>query len=329
MSGESEDRGLAEWAAQGALDDTPALPNALSPPAATTDPTPIVTPPAPVATADDLAPQDDGTPTPSDAPAPQDHTPEVVPPKAKVKPLDPWVKDRIADEAAKRREAERIAKAAADENKALREQLLALTGQPTPAPTPDPAPVPSAPRPIQPANTQPQPGFADPNDFDARVQVEAARIAAQAVHVEQANKAYEAGVAAYPDFKDAVGVLHAMGIVQREDFQRAAMATGEMPAVIHFLGANPDQADTILRSLNSGDTTKAVASMTRIAIQEGAQQAAKLAAAKTPKRASQAPAPIAPVSGTALPPTVDLDKLDDDSFDAEFGKMANRLRLYG
>lgn len=103
----------------------------------------------------------------------------------------------------------------------------------------------------------------------------------------QANTAYEAGKAKYDDFDDAIGTLRDVGAMT-QPLVEAALATGEAPAVLHYLGNDPDEAARI-SSLSA----------VRMGV-ELAKIATKLSTPKNPK-ISSAPAPINPLGGTTKP----------------------------
>lgn len=341
-----EERGLAEWAAAEVLSETPPAPVVPATPAPTpepvvVEPVAVVVEPAPaepvVVEEPVVAPEPEPTPAPEPVaaepePAP---APAPAPTKGKIQPLPDWMKDRLGESTAKQRAAEAKAteetaarQVAEAENRALRERLAAAgiaqpAAAPEPAPepappaavAPQPAPAPIAARPAAP--TSPPPGFVPVS----QVQAEAQRIANEQAFNEKANAQYEAGIKAYPDFKEAVTMIQDVGLASRLDFMQAAMATGSMADVIHHLGGNPDVANSVLRTLVAGDTAKAVADMTKIAVSIDAQKAARLVAENKKPKSSAAPAPIRPVGGSALPPQVDMDKLGDDEFTIELNKM--------
>jgi hypothetical protein len=223
------------------------------------------------------------------------------------------MKDRLAEQTAKQRDAERAAaeaKARADVAEAELAELRkrGASGDAPPA-------------------AKDTPGA----DFVPRTQVEAraAEIARMDAFNASADQAYFAGKAAYKeDFDAALQPLQAMGAMQRMDFQEAALATGSAHDVLFELGSNPDKASEILSHFRAGRVAKATAEMTRIADSVTTRKAAEEAAAaaakgkKTP--VSAVPPPIRPVGGSALP-TVDLDKADDDAFDSVFAPMMKKL----
>jgi hypothetical protein len=88
--------------------------------------------------------------------------------------------------------------------------------------------------------------------------------------------------------------------------------------VLYELGTDPDRASQILGYLRTGNTAKATAEMTKIAM--GVEQRKSVAARPKKTPVSQVPAPIRPVGGSALP-AVDLEKADDETFDRELSKM--------
>jgi hypothetical protein len=122
----------------------------------------------------------------------------------------------------------------------------------------------------------------------AEVREEARRLAAAETFNAQADAAYEAGKAKFTDFDDAVATLRDVGAMT-QPLVEAALATGEAPAVLHYLGNDPDEAARIT-ALNP----------VRMGV-ELAKIAGKLAAAPKPRTVSAAPPPIRTVGGTAKP----------------------------
>lgn len=112
------------------------------------------------------------------------------------------------------------------------------------------------------------------------------RIQAQQFN-ESCNRAHDAGVKEFPDFKDALQNLGMLGVLQQPDVLRTVMeaAGDDAHKALHFLGKNPDEAERIL-SLPP--------------IRQAAAIARAIAApAKPPPKPSQAPPPIRPINGTA------------------------------
>lgn len=300
---DNEDRSLAAWAAAGAEDDAPASIPAAAP-VATPDPAPAEETPPVEAVASEPEPVVEGAPPSSEessAPKPSGQ------PQKKARGLEPWMKERLAEQTAKQREAERQADEARRRAEVLEVELATLRQKVTSG---DPAPAPPA---I--TDTRIPPDYVPAS----QVQREAERIASERAFNAQADAAYYDGKKSYSDFDDALQPLHAMGAIGRRDFQEAALATDAAPDVIYYLGNNPNEASKILSDLKAGNTAKAAAAMTKIAISERAKKAAKGS-----PRASNAPAPIRPVGGSALP-AVDLEKLSDDDFTAEFNKKAQAM----
>jgi|SRR6185312_15150759 len=288
-----EDRSLAEWVAKDVGDE---------PRAAATEP---VEPVAPVAEAVEPAEGAEPVAEPVVAEEPEaDPEPAPEPVKAKkVTPLPAWMKERLAEQTAKQREAERLAADAEARAKAAMAELEVLRKQHASGETHAP-------------NLSPAPG----GDYVPRSEVE--KLATEKARMDafnaQADQAYFAGKASYKDFDEALQPLTAMGALQRMDFQEAALATGAASDVLYELGTDPDRASQILGYLRTGNTAKATAEMTKIAISIEQRKAAATKPKKTP--VSQVPAPIRPVGGSAMP-TVDLEKADDATFDRELSKM--------
>jgi hypothetical protein len=321
MDDDADNRSLAEWAAkdggaEGGSADADAAQAAQAAEAAKA---------AEIFAASKDAPAEEPTaekPAVAEAEAPAEPEPGETPPVAEparpakkpVAPLPAWMKDRLAEQTAKQRDAERLAAEARARAEVAEAELAELrkrgaSGDATPA-------------------AKDTPGA----DFVPRTQVEAraAEIARMDAFNASADQAYFAGKDAYKeDFDAALQPLQAMGAMSRMDFQEAALATGAAHDVLYELGSDPDKASEILGYLKTGRAAKATAEMTRIADKVKAQKAADEAAAtaaKAPKKTpvSAVPAPIRPVGGSALP-TVDLDKADDEQFDSVFAPMMKKL----
>jgi HAMP domain-containing protein len=289
-------RALAEWAAKDIGEEPAPAPE---PVAAAPEPEPAV------AVADEpiVAEAAVEPPAPEEPAVEAEPAPEPAKSKKAV-PLPAWMKDRLAEQTAKQREAERLANEAEARAKVFQAELEELrkrvaSGDNSPEPARAPAPN---------------------GDYVPRSEVE--RLATEKARMDafnaSADQAYFAGKAAYKDFDDALQPLTAMGALQRMDFQEAALATGAASDVLYELGTDPDRASQILGYLKSGNTAKATAEMTKIAL---SVEGRKVEAAKPKKTAvSQVPAPIRPVGGSALP-TVDMEKADDATFDRELSKM--------
>lgn len=108
------------------------------------------------------------------------------------------------------------------------------------APASDPAP--------------PQPAAAGP-DFEASVQREAARLAAESEFNRQCAEVGHLGEQAFGAQEFGQRVAQLAGVVDRSDpgevenyktFIRAAIATGEAPKLIHMLGADPNEAARVM-----------------------------------------------------------------------------------
>lgn len=261
----------------------------------------------------EAAPAAEATKSAETAPADDKSASDAPKPRKPVKPLEPWIKERLAEQTAKQRDAERKEAEARARAEVAEAELAELrkrgVGGDTALPAKDP------------------PGA----DFVPRTQVEAraAEIARMDAFNASADQAYFAGKAAYKEeFDAALQPLQAMGAMQRMDFQEAALATGAAHDVLFELGSDPDKASEILGYLKTGRVAKATAEMTRLADKVKAQKAteeAAVAAAKGKKTpVSAVPPPIRPVGGSALP-AVDLDKADDEQFDSVFAPMMKKL----
>lgn len=127
--------------------------------------------------------------------------------------------------------------------------------------------------------------------------------AAAAAFNKAADDMYDAGVAKYPDFKDAMDTLRAVGILGKDspvavNLLDAAMATDNGAAVMHHLGNDIDEATRIANL----PPIRMAAELTKLATKLGVPK-------QTP--ISSAPAPIRGVNGSASP-TVDLERAAAD-----------------
>jgi hypothetical protein len=239
------------------------------------------------------------------------------PAKGKAKPLEPWVKDRLAEVTAQRRAAEKALEEERTRAAVLNAELEALRRRAA-----EPA-ADGAPKPPDAPTAAPKAATALPQD---EIERRAQQLAADRDLNARANATYEAGKAAFPDFDEALAPLQEMGAFTQPSFYDAVFATDAPEAVIHYLGSNPNEGSRVLGFLKAGQAVKAAAEMTKIATKIEAEKAAAKTAAV--KRVSQAPAPIRAVGGSAVPQPLALDKLDDAAFDVEFGKMARQNGWY-
>jgi hypothetical protein len=312
-----DNRSLAAWAASDIADEpVAAAPAPVAPVAAAPEPViepvaePVAEVPEPVASTPAIVTDDD---EPEAKPEPE-HKPEGS--QKKPKAMEPWMKDRLAEQTAKQREAERQATEAIARQRVLEAELETLRRRP---PAPDAAEAAMGDAPAAASGAVPA-GYVPAE----RVQEEASRIAAQQSFDAQANAAYHTGKESYSDFDEALQPLQAMGAIQRRDFQEAALATDAASDVLYHLGSNPNEASKILGFLKAGQSAKAVSEMTKIAMSLNAEKAASKAVRAKP---SAAPAPIRPVGGSALP-SVDLEKASDEEFTQGFDKMAKANGWY-
>lgn len=321
MAEQDEDRGLASWAAAGAMEDAGETAIAERP---AEQPAPIETIPAVEAEAQAAEGEQDATVSEDQSQveaageegeqAAEEETAKPAEPSAKPKkqqPLPDWMKRRFAEQTAAQREAERRAQEASARAEVAEAALEAIRKR-NPSAEGDPAPIDK-----QPAIPE---GYV-PRDAVHR---EAERIASEQKFNADADAAYYAGKQNYTDFDDALAPLQMLGIAGRRDFQEAALATEAAPDVLYHLGNNPDEASKILGFLKAGQHAKATAEMTKIAV---TMKASKAATAKAKTVPSKAPAPIRPVGGSAIP-SVDLDKMTDDDFTREFDNKARANGWY-
>lgn len=296
--------GIVETMVTGRIPETSAA-AVESVPAAAAEPVPEATPELAAVVAEEPAVTGDPDPVAEDPAV--DPVPAAAAPAKKAKGIEPWMQKRLDEQTARQRQAEREAEEAKRANQVLQATIDALRK------TPGAEAVPDAQAPEVPPR-----GYVRQED----VLAEAARIARDNEFNGRANQAFLAGKAAFPDFEEALQPLQAMGAIQRFDFQEAALATESAPEVLHYLGSNPEEASKILDSLKNGRGMQAVAAMTKIATRLVAEKAA---AAK--KAISKAPAPIAPVGGSAVP-VFDAEKANMDQYSEFFDKKARAKGWY-
>ncbi len=212
--------------------------------------------PAPTPAPETPAPQSGTEPAADQSPTPAE-TPEQPPEKR-----TPWFQTRIDQLTREKHEARR-------EAEALRQALLLR----------NPAPQDPAQQPTQ------QPQAANPADIDRIAEAKAAELVRTQQFNAACNAAYDEGVKAFPDFRDALDTLNMVApLPSRPDVVEAAIATGKGAQVLYELGKDPDTAAHIL-------------SLPPIPM---AVELAKLASKPAaPKPVSNAPAPIKPVDGAA------------------------------
>lgn len=291
--GDDEDRGLAAWAAEGIEPEAAPAPE----PA----PEPVAEPEAVAEVVETVA---EATEADEPEESPEPATDAGKPAKGKIKPIPPWVKDRLAEVTAKQRAAE--AKAVEAEARALAAEARAEARERTSPEGEQPAKVGAKP--------STQPGYVPASEVEAR----AVKIAAETAMNARADQTYYAGKAAYEDFDAAIAPLQEMGAFNRPEFYDAVFATDAPQDVIYHLGSNPNEASKIVGLLKSGNATKAAVEIARI---EG-RLAAQKAAPKANRPISKAPAPIKPVGGSAVPGDIAPEKMDDEAFDKEFFNLA-------
>ncbi|WP_242176583.1 hypothetical protein [Pseudomonas sp. MONT-RG-20F-20-E-7-02] len=125
----------------------------------------------------------------------------------------------------------------------------------------------------------------EPQDIDALVNKRAAELSQQQAMQERGQSVAKVGAESFPDFDGAVKTLDALGITNEQ--VQSLLGMDDAHKVIYSLGKNPDEAVRIL-SLSP--------------LQQGRELerlAAKPLPVAPPKAVSKAPAPIAPIDGTA------------------------------
>lgn len=233
------------------------------------------TPPAPAAPAAAPTPPDPAAAPASDPPAGDPATPPAGDPPPDPAQMVP--RSRIDREVREKWEARRRADALESENARLR----AMAGG-APAPAPDPA------------------AAADPATLDQLVQSRAEQIARAQDFDRRCNDVAARGKKEFPDFDQAVANFGMFGgLGAHPDFVDAVTQLDDSPAVLHYLGTHPDEAERVmgLRGAAQG------VALGHLSARLGAAPAKPAAAS-----ASRAPAPVAPVRGTAAPQAGPDDK---------------------
>lgn len=154
-------------------------------------------------------------------------------------------------------------------------------------------------------NGDQQPGQPDkpmtPADIDRLVDLRAQEQARIQTFNQACDKTAEVGAREFPDFKQAVGTLQALGMMQPETVQVVLDAAGENAhKVLYQLGKNPEEAERVL-------------SLSPIKMAVELSKLGASAPGKQPPPLSKAPDPIKPISGNAVV-TPDDGKLSDDEW---------------
>lgn len=213
-------------------------------------------------------PQRDAGRQPSDAPAqPEGKSEGEAEPEAKEKPeREPWFTKRIAELTRLNEEKARVLAQAERELQRYR-----------------PAPDPNA-----------------PPDVEALATQRAAELVAEREYNAACNASHAAGVAAFPDFGEAMQQLAASGGIPRPLIE-AALETGEAHKVLYALGRDPEEAMRI------GGLTPA-----RMGV-----ALAKLAAKPVaPPAVTRAPSPVRSIGGGSAKPAEDPERMSMDEFSA-------------
>lgn len=143
-------------------------------------------------------------------------------------------------------------------------------------------------------------------DVQTLVQQEAARLLAERSFNETCNKVYAAGKAEFPNFDQSVANLQLVGVSR--DFLELATSSDAGAKLLNHLGANLEEAERIA----SLSPVQMARELTRLEFKLSQPQA---------KPVSNAPAPIAPISGTS-----GGAKAPGQMSDAEYAKWRKTAR---
>lgn len=146
------------------------------------------------------------------------------------------------------------------------------------------------------------------DDVQTLVQKEAARLVAERTFDETCNKVYADGVKEFKDFDNAVSNLQLVGVGR--DFLELATTSDAGAKLLHHLGSHLDEAERIA----SLPPVQMARELTRLEF--------KLTQKPGPKPVSNAPAPIAPISGSKG----GTGGYDPAMSDAEYAKFRARGR---
>ncbi len=239
---------------------------------------PVVADPAPTAGAGapDPAPTGGAEPTPQGAGAPDPApTGSAADPTRPTAPEQMVPRSRINREVFAKHEALRRAEALEAENARLRAGAGGVAAQP---PTDGAPPI-------------------DAATMDQLVQTRAAAIAREAEFDRRCNDVFQRGTKEIPDFAQALGAFNMFGgLGAHPEFVDAVTQLDDSPQVLHYLASHPDEAERVI-GLHGAAQGVALGHLS-------AQLSAKPSAAA----ASRAPAPVAPVRGTAAPQAAPNDK---------------------
>lgn len=155
----------------------------------------------------------------------------------------------------------------------------------------------AAERKLQELQPNAQPSADDPQ---RAVETRAQQIVAQRAFDTSCNEAHAAGVAAYPDFADAMKTLGSVGGMPNTVIE-AALETGEAHKVLYALGRNPERAVEI-----------AAMSPARMGVAMAKLAAQPAAAAPVTK----APAPVRSISGGTVRSNDDPEKMTQAEYSA-------------
>lgn len=149
----------------------------------------------------------------------------------------------------------------------------------------------------------------------ARAEIEAE--AATKAFNQRADEVYQAGVNAFPDFKESIGELQMIGVLspERPEFLAAVMETDSPEKVLNHLGQDVDEAARLAKL----PPIKQAVELAKLAVKLNTP------APKPPKPVSRAPEPIAPITGTTQR---NFDPLNEDDArqmtDAEWAEAMDK-----
>lgn len=148
-----------------------------------------------------------------------------------------------------------------------------------------------------------------PVNDEERIRAAAAEMNKVESFNRRSNEVFNAGVAEFPDFQNALGQLQIIGVT--EQFLQEVVSLDDSHKVLHALGSDPDEAMRILAlpPLQQGRALERLASKPK---------------APTGKTVSRAPAPIGSTVGSTGSGAKDLDRVSIDEFMKARNSQANK-----
>lgn len=151
-----------------------------------------------------------------------------------------------------------------------------------------------------------------PQDFQRAVEQRATEQRQQETFNAQCDEVFDAGTKEFPDFEASLGNFRTLGGLSPALIE-AAIETDAAAKVLHYLGKNLEEAETILK-LSPARMGAAVAKL-----------ASKVSAAPPPKPVTKAPAPIKPLASTSTV-SDDQEPKDPDAWTKWFNKQRDAHR---